>query len=189
MFPAFTLFYMMIGFAIIQFFNYRPFKSNIKIKLIQILKSIFAITLILFFITSYFYTPPIEAIKDNTFLLKNPVLYDQRYPLDNEGLEKNDVLIGYSFEALDYGLIQFQPQISIKDEKITISSNSINLLKQIMADNYKIYLIKNPTDNLDQKVYSILSKYPEFVIREYSTSFCTIELSKSNEKIIGNDFC
>jgi hypothetical protein len=187
MFPAFTLFYMMISFTIIQFFNYNPFKSNFKITCLKIFKSILFVTLILFFITSFYYSPPIEAIKNNSFMLKDPGLFDQRYPLDKEGLSANDVLIGYNFEALDYGLIQFQPEVSLKDE--IISPESINLLKQIMDENYKVYLIKNPTDNLDRKVYSIFSNHQEFSIKEYSKSFCKVELGLVTEKIDSKNFC
>ena len=49
---------------------------------------------------------------------------------------------------------------------------SINLLKQLMDKNYSIYMIKNPIDSLDRKVYSIFSKNTEFSIEQYSKSFC-----------------
>jgi len=186
MLPAFTLYSMILGMFIVSLLNCSYFKTQSG-NFFKIIKVSFVLFLIIFFSFAFYFSTPSSAIQNNSFELKNPFQLAERYPLDNEGLTNHDVLIGYNFEAWDYGFIQFQPEISINDE--TISPDSINLLKQIMDENYEIYLLKNPTDNLDRKVYSILSKNPEFSFKEYSKSFCKLELIQPTKKIVGNTFC
>jgi len=185
MLPVFILYSMILGLFITNFYHYLNFKL-IKTKFIKILKPTFVIFLLIFFIFSFYFTPPIVAIMNNDFELKNPIQINSKYPLDKEGLKKNDILIGYNFEAMDYGLIQFQPEISLKEGKI--HSESFELLKKIMNNGYDVYLLREPIDRLDRFAYDLIYENSDFVVVDYSQSFCKLEITL-NEKISSNRLC
>lgn len=185
MFPAFILYYMILGFMIVKFLKYSSFKKPINFKIFAGIKIIFVIILIIFFLSAFYFSPPIQAIYDNDFHIQNPIEFNERYPLDKEGLSSNDILISSNLEAMDYGFIQFKAYI--QDENI--SPKSLNLLKKTLKDGYDVYIMKNPFNSKDKMIYKNLANHSEFIIKDHSKSFCKVELSKSNEKTISNDFC
>jgi len=180
MLPAFTLYSMLLGMIIINFYHSLNFKKYINTKFSKILKTSFIIFLTIFFLSAFYFSPPGSSILKSDFEIKDPFEINLRYPLDKEGLTNNDVLVGYDFEALDYGLISFQPEISLKEGKI--SPESFDVLKATLKDNYDVFLLKHPTEPLDKISYNLLAQNSDFIIKDYSESFCKVELITKDQK-------
>ena len=50
------------------------------------------------------------------------------------------------------------------------------------VDNYDVFLLKHPTDGLDKKSYNLLAQNSDFIIKDYSESFCKVELITKDQK-------
>ncbi len=178
MFPAFSLFYMMLGFMIIKFLKFSNIKKSDSFKILPIIKISSVSFLVVFFLLAFHFSPPIQAIYHDEFRMENPIELNQRYPLDTEGLSKNDILISINFEAIDYGLIQFKATLNDKE----ISQKSLDLLKKTIEDDYDFYILKNPSDPKDLIIYKNLAEQSELIIKDYSESFCKVELLTKDQK-------
>ncbi len=185
MFPAFSLYYMIIGFMIVTFLKSSNFKKSINFKIFSGLKITFVSILIIFFLFAFNFSPPIQAIYDNNFHIQDPTIFDSRYPLDTEGLSNNDILISANLEAIDYGFIQFKAYV--KDD--SISEKSLDLMKKTIQDGHNFYVLKDPLDLKDKIIYKNLLQHSDFTLIDYSKSFCKVELSEFNKKIDNNNLC
>ena len=168
MFPAFTLHYMMMGFLIYQLFGFMkeriPSKFSISLRLV-----LFSI-LVMFFSFAFYFSPPGQAIFDETFQINNPQMYNEIYPIDMEGLSSNDVLISiHTYDVLDYGLIPFNARMI--DSKI--SDNSFELLQKIDKQGYDVYIFKNTIWKNEMLYESMLNKKSISFI-DFSPSFCKV---------------
>ena len=172
MFPAFSFYYMILGIMLVNFIKYSNKKKLFHKKILLGLKIILVSILITFLLSSFYFSPPIQAISNNNFQFQNPIEFDKKYPLNKEGLSENDILVSINFEAIDYGLIPFKSLVKDK----TISDNSLELLKNVLKNNYNVYTLKNPFDYVDKNIYHGISENPDFVLVDFSDSFCKIEL-------------
>jgi len=182
MFPAFSLYYMLLGFSIVSFFKTRNIQKFSNIKILTGIKIMSIIILILFFSSAFYFSPPAQAILENNFEIKDPKIINQKYPLNKEGLTNNSILISANMEAMDYGFIQFKPYLQNEN----ISDNSLNLLKKTISEGNNVYIMKYPYDKKDKIFNKNIFNLNEFIIIEYSESFCKLELSKSDKKITNN---
>jgi hypothetical protein len=178
MFPAFSLYYMILGIMIVNFIKYSNFKKQIYFKIFTGFKIIFILILTIFFLSAFNFSPPIQAIYDNEFHIQNPIIFDERYPLDKEGLSSNDVLISVGFEAMDYGFIPFKSHI----QNDTMSQKSLFLLKTTLTDGYDVYTMKKPYQSKDKIIYSSIANHSDFTIIDHSNSFCKVVLVSQIQK-------
>ena len=141
-----------------------PSKFSISLRLV-----LFAI-LVIFFSFAFYFSPPVQAIFDETFQINNPQMYNEIYPIDMEGLSSNDVLISiHTYDVLDYGLIPFNARMI--DSKI--SDNSFELLQKIDKQGYDVYIFKNTVLKNDILYESIQNKKNISFI-DFSPSFCKV---------------
>ena len=182
MFPAFSLYYMMLGFLIVKFLKTSNLKKIMNVKILTGLKITSIFILVLFFSSAFYFSPPIQSIFENDFDLKDPTKFNDKYPLEKEGLSSNSILISANIDAMDYGFIQFKAYL----DGDNISENSIILLKKTIDDGNDVYLMKSPFDKKDKIIYKNLANLDEFVITDHSESFCKLELSKFSKKMINN---
>ena len=185
MFPAFSLYYMILGIMLVNFLKYSNKEKLIPKKILSGIKIFLVLILITFFMSSFYFSPPIQALSNNDFNFQNPIEFDKRYPLDKEGLSDNDILVSINFEAIDYGLIPFKSLVKDK----TISDNSLDLLKNVLKNNYNVYILKNPFDYIDKNIYHKIAEDPNFKLIDFSNSFCKVELisTKNNLDELKND--
>lgn len=176
MFPAFTLNYMIIGFAIFQLLYY--FKNNFK-RIISIpIISFIMFILVLFFIFAYVFSPPIQAISNETFQFNDPTEFEQRLSLDIQKISTNDVVITLNtYDALDYGLIPFNPKMV----EYKIREDSFELLQTIDEQNYNIYIFKN-IDWKNKLLYESLLNKKNISFLDYSPSLCKVIFHENNSE-------
>jgi len=190
MLPVYILSSMMYGFLIMRIFSL--FSTFKRTKIQKTLKGILFSILTIFFIGAFFYSLP--SFDENSFQIKDPRIFAERYPLDMETLTKNSIILtdyGRGYTAIDYDVIPFHPkyiQRNMTDgdsltlsKKLSarfdfeVSADSISLLKETLNKGYDVYYIKNPyyspTTDPD-----FLWKNSDFVVKDYSKTFCKVEL-------------
>ena len=188
MFSAFTVYYMMIGFLIYHFFGF--LKNNLSSKYLIPSRFIVLVIIAFFFFAAFYFSPPIQDILDNTFQIKSPQIYAERYPLDQEGLSSNDVLISiHTYDALDYGLIQFNARIT----ESGINDSSFELLQKIHKLGYDVYIIKDTTIWQNKILYESLLDRKDISFSDSSPSFCKVIFNSNsaelNANLITDDTC
>jgi hypothetical protein len=197
MIPTFSLFFMLLGFISQKIFLSLDNKINSEKKIFTplMLKTLFFIFLVLFFILAFYSSPPIQTILNNEFVFHNPLKLTERYPLDLEGLSKNDVILDTKgLKTVEYGLIPFTVLVRLEydegpelfDSKTTIQE-SIKLLKETMDKGYDVYILKEPSRGLDRDFFKYLVSNHGFVIKEHSKSFCKIHLQSDDDNFVNED--
>ena len=187
MISTFPLFFMLLGLSsqkIILFFDKKIHedKSNFKPIIIKIL---FLILLISFFIFAFYFSNTIQTILNNEFIFKNSFKLIERYPLDLEGLSENDIILDTKgFRTTEYGLIPFTGLLWLEKPELFDSKTSIQesiiLLKETMDKGYDVYILKEPSRGLDRDFFKYLVNNHGFVIKDHSKSFCKIDLQNNN---------
>jgi len=173
MIPVLLLSHMIFGFLILKLFSSK-FHEKIPRIPTKILKFVFLVGLILFFIMAFYFSPPVQTIKSEGFVFNNPVNYAEKYPLDLEGLSEKSVIYAVHPEwVLDYGITPFFPLW--ENEK---SDDSIKLLKEIISEGYEVFVFKNSTNPLEKPLLTELVTKKGFILKDYSASFCSVGLSE-----------
>lgn len=179
MYPAFTLFYIILSSLILNTFSMNSIQKSLNYKTgKKILQYVVVGALFIFFIFAFFFTPPIKALNDSNFQIHDPYLLSQEHPPSHEGLAPNSVIVAYKTDrVLEYNMISFQYRgINYQDEE----PDTIDLLKEIIKNNYDVYVFKKPTHPFEKRTLTELVNEHGFILSDYSTSFCKME--HSNEK-------
>ena len=167
---------MIIGFAIFQLLYY--FKNNFKRVISIPIISFIMFILVLFFIFAYVFSPPIQAISNETFQFNDPTEFEQRLSLDIQKISTNDVVITLNtYDALDYGLIPFNPKMV----EYKIREDSFELLQTIDEQNYNIYIFKN-IDWKNKLLYESLLNKKNISFLDYSPSLCKVIFHENNSE-------
>jgi len=176
MLPVFILSSMIFGYFLQKMIkkNTNGLKPILKI-LIKISKMILIIILGIFFIFAFYFSNPIQIILEEGWQFKNPEEFIKRYPLNLEGLTKDSIVISnVDVRVVEYGIISFNPMATKQ------TSDSINLLENMIKEGYDVYTFKIPF-TIDEKnmINSLINDY-EFTLKDYSKTFCKLELSYDN---------
>lgn len=172
MLPIFAFSSMMIGFLIISILkikskNYPKISRNVIIGL----KIVFVGIIVIFFITAFYFSPSVQIIMSEGFKFNDPQKFSERYPLDLEGLTENSVIVNLAdSRAIEYGVIPFNPMTEGE-----ITSESIELLNQILEKKYDVYMFKMLKTEKEKNVYRILINDYNLTLTDYSKTFCIIE--------------
>jgi len=178
---------MLLGFTsqkIFQFLENKIHSAKINFRP-KILRKLFFSSLILFFILAFYFSPPIQAISNNEFIFQNPLKLMERYPIDLEGLSKNDIILDTKgYKTIEYKLIPFNGLLGFESPELfdskTSIQESIKLLKETMDKGYDVYILKEPSRGLDREFFKYLVNNHGFVIKDHSKSFCKIDLQNNN---------
>lgn len=184
MVPAFILVYMLYANLIKEMLMVKsPNKKSEKRYLVSGGKILLMTILILFFSGAFYFYPPTEAIKNMEFQFKNPQQFADRYPLDPEGLTENSIIVALHGDwAVDYGVIPFKLKRS-ED----IPTQDIDLLKDKINSGYDAFVFKEPTYYKEKDVLRNLVENHGIILKDYSKSFCKIELAESNDGLSKSD--
>lgn len=180
MLPAFVLSSMIFGYFIQKIIR----KQIVTQKLLfKILKIGLIITLGIFFILAFYFSNPIQIIFEEDWNFKNPEKVIERYPLDLEGLNKESIIVTIiGPRAIEYGFIPFDPTST------KLSSNSINLLRELIKDGHDVNIFKIPFTINEKEMISKLTSQHNFILKDHSKTFCKIELP-TNEEHISDENC
>jgi len=186
MISTFPLIFMLIGFFYLKLLQGLSQQRN-RVFLARSLKIIFLLIIIVFLSFSFYFSQPIQALVTNEFKLISPVDLMERYPLDSEGLKKNDVILdSVGYKTPEYGVIPFNGLLGHETaEKFNSSrsiQNSIQLLKKTITDGYDFYVLKEPSREVDKQFFNYLATNHGFQFTEYSKSFCKLKLVGDNNK-------
>jgi len=185
MLPAFILSSMIFGYFLQKIIKKEISKEKSILKiLIKFSKIILIVILGVFFILAFYFSNPIQIIIEEGWNFKNPDEFVKRYPLSLEGLTEDSVIVtNVGARAVEYGFISFNPMLTKQT-----SSDSVNLLEKIIKEGHDINTFKIPF-NVDEKnmINSLVNEHG-FILKDYSKTFCKMELS-SYDKAISDENC
>jgi len=180
MLPAFVLSSIIFGYGIEQIFTNIRKRKGIKIKILQL--SLISV-LVVVVLTSYSFTPAVTMLEQDNYF-KNPFDYEREFPLEDEAINENSVILTpIGSRAQEYDTTAFSPTITNGTYL-----NSIKLLENIIQEGYDVYTFKVPFNESEKNIINNLIDEYGLVLKEYSTTFCKIELS-INEKTISDENC
>jgi len=180
MLPAFVLSSIIFGYGIEQIFTNIRKRKGIKIKILQL--SLISV-LVVVVLTSYSFTPAVTMLEQDNYF-KNPFDYEREFPLEDEAINENSVILTLiGSRAQEYDTTAFSPIITNGTYL-----NSIKLLENIIQEGYDVYTFKVPFNESEKNIINNLIDEYGLVLKEYSTTFCKIELS-INEKTISDENC
>ena len=185
MLPAFVLSTMIFGYFLQKIIEISINKNKVILKrLVRFSKINLIIILGVFFILAFYFSNPVQIIIEEGWQFKNPEEFSKKYPLNLEGLSNDSVVITMiGVRAVEYGLISFSPI-----ENGEISSDSIKLLEKIINDGHDVYAFKIPFIEFEKNMYNNLINEHGFILKEYSKTFCKVELS-SSENLVSDLSC
>ena len=180
--PVLPLFLMILGFFLHSILTSKYLEKDNPIKKLfsKFYKTLIFIGLAGFCITAFFFSPYFDFINDESITFSDPIKLAAFYPIDNEGLTSNSVVVTISgARAIDYGLIPFNPFLGhpIWDDfnPDFVRSESIALLINTINQDYEVFVFKEPSYFLEKPFFNYLVEEHNFVLREYSKSFCKLE--------------
>ena len=184
--PSFTIFYMALGFLIVTAFRKSSDLANSKLWIGKFFQVSIILILGIFFISAFYFTPPLELIKANTYELKNPIVFAQGHPPDLEGLTEKSVIMAIKTDrVLEYDVIPFH----ILPMEQGGSQESIDLLKDIIQEEHDIFIFKKPTTSLEKGLFNNLVDNHGFVMKDFSQSFCKVTLIENTKSEISDSIC
>ncbi len=178
MIPVLPLFFTILGYLILKPFNIKIPKN---MKLILVSKISVITIMCIFFVFAFYLSEPMQILKIEGFDITNPSEKANRYPLDNEGVSKNSIVLGVlSSKTLDYDLIPFNPIYKhpgkIDFDQSYVLPESINLIKNTMKNGYNFYSFKDPQSHLDKPFLRYLVENYDFILKDHSSNFCKVEI-------------
>jgi len=180
--PVLPLFFMMLSYMILKILQF-PIKdsySKNKCMWLRTLKLITFSALILFIPISFYFADYSQIIKNEGWVIKNPGEYQGKFPLDFEGISKESVIFTYyqTWSVIAYGATPFTPSWGDDVDEEYYHSMS-QTLKDTIAEGKEVYIMKDPK-LIDEKVfYKEFFSSDDFVLKEYSNSFCQIIIKES----------
>ena len=176
---------MIFGYFLQKIIKVSINKNKVILKrLVRFSKINLIIILGVFFILAFYFSNPVQIIIEEGWQFKNPEEFSKKYPLNLEGLSNDSVVITMiGVRAVEYGLISFSPI-----ENGEISSDSIKLLEKIINDGHDVYAFKIPFIEFEKNMYNNLINEHGFILKEYSKTFCKVELS-SSENLVSDLSC
>lgn len=183
MIPSFALTSMIFSLAIVNVLKSDFISEKIGKNFLKILKIFIICILSIFFIFAFIFFPPTQGYLDKEIKFNNPVLFAEKYPLDLEGLnEYSIVLARQSDYAIDYGVTPFNYV-----EKREISQKSMELLHELIRDGNGVFVFKEETNGRETEEISTMVNEYGFVLKDFSNTFCKIEINSHEDKILNSD--
>ena len=197
-----------LSYGIIGYLMYRGWNINyqkISLKYDQLIskgwKGFLIIIFTLFLLASLFDSKPVDSILiKQDFEFKNPQVFADRYPLDNEGLTKKSVLI-FGLDRViiwEYDAMPFNP-LGGYDERTQLWKNNkpnpepIKIMNELLDSGYDLFVFKEKNRG-DPSYYRYLESEHGLILKEHSETFCKlirIENAKTinNMQIKSDDIC
>lgn len=189
MVPTFPLFSMIVSYLVVSWLKINSNKMSFGRKtLVRILKVIIIIGLILFLGVAWYNSPVGQwGIKDD-FHFTNSVNVEPYYPLSLEGLEQNSIIVGgHSARTIDYGFTTFDPFLGTPSQRITLFNPELldfevmQKLKDLINEGNNIFVYKELLNKNDKVFREYLVSNQGYSIKEYSESFCKIEIQEKDK--------
>jgi len=176
MIPVFILSLMIFGFLLNEFLKWCPKQKKIIFnRSFKIVKSGVLIGVILFLISGFYFSSPIQIILKDGLSFKDPSNLAERYPLSMEGLSSNSVIFSVRTDAaVEYGVISFTPNPKRTQE-------SFDLLHEILEKKYEVFTFKHTSWDDEKIMIKQLTKDLDISLVDYSQTFCKLILKEKQE--------
>ncbi len=194
MIPTFPLFFMLVGFLMFKVWRINTETIfNIHFKTFaKILKYGFLALVISFLVSSFYDSNALQGLINSNFVNPQEEL-NKHFPTDLEGLPEKSILVCVGcHKAIEVNAIPFFPYTGFNFFKINIEPESIpqepiqtlkELLKgktttgpsSILNEGYEVFILKGGW-YFDRVYYHHLEKNHGIILKDYSKSFCKMEL-------------
>lgn len=169
--PSTAISYIILSYVIFNIFS-------LDIKFIKKIRPIIFLILLTFFALALYNSPPIQDILNNEFEFRNLTIYANGYPIDKNGLNEYSVIAARNTNwVIDHGYIPFSLPM-----KELLTNEDIKVLKDTMNDGYDVFTYKAATYPLESDVMRELVNNHKFVLKNFSDSFCKMEINNKFEK-------
>ena len=173
--PSFVLSAMIFGYAVEMLF---VGIKNKKWKIAKVLQISLVSVIVGSVLISIYFTPAVTMFGQDNFF-KNPFDYQKEFPLKEDGINENSILVTpIGSRALEYDIISFNPILTKQ-----IASNSVDLLKNLMREGNYAYTFKIPFNEFEKNMIHSLINEHGFTLKDYSKTFCKIELASYDNSI------
>jgi len=189
--PALPLSLMIFGFIMHSIWKTKFEETSIKLPktFTKNFNFGFLIILIISLVILFSTSTQVQIVKNSGFNFNNPEEFAKRYPIDTEGLTENSVILaGASRRAVEYNAIPFDPYWGYTAlgesswNPDALSKDHIQTLKKIMKEGYEVYTFKSKW-RLDPFYFDYLKNEHGIILKDYSKTFCKLELTKSVDEI------
>ena len=187
--PSYTLFSVLAGFLFLNL--YQRFNSSISLskqKLVKIITKVLLIIFVIFLLALIIsLINPSSKNQDLFFNVENIILAGQRYPIDQEGITEDSIIVYRDApKIMEFGAIPFSIRGAVEGP---MAQNSMEKLKELIRQGHDVYNFKlNYYPIYNQYFYSMIKNH-NIVFEDYSESFCklgwseNINASKVSDKI------
>ena len=185
MLPIFPIFYMLLSYLIVSFLS-SSIKNATNKRLILKSSKIFLIMILIIFIPiSFYFADYSQIIKKDGFVFKDPNTYALNYPHISDSFDEKDIVVTIFKwdQVIFHGSIPFTP-IGIETQINPDNPEYIKMvitLKDIILKGNPVYVFKEPGLPEEKNFHHELVQN-DFVLKNYSSTFCKIELQTETMK-------
>jgi len=182
MIPVSLLSFMLVGFIVSTILKGSSEKINLKKSNFKILKGVFLVFLIVFIIGSFYIMPSVQASIQTNFGFNNPQDFLKQIHPDPEGLTEESVIVGDKGRmTVFYGATHLFPYEGIKKRFIGTDpqlhpQEPIQMIKFLIENGYEVYTFRKDMTPQDASYFRLLESEYGIMLKNYSKTFCQIEL-------------
>ena len=134
--------------------------------------------------------PSIQDFSQRGFHFNNPAQYSNSYE-NLEKLPEKSFIVGHNGrETLLHTDTHFYPYsdkfIETQGNSEHIPTDKLNTLKKLLEDGYTGYTFKNNMFIYDEKYFKFIEAEHGIILKDYSKTFCKLELISKNKENINN---
>lgn len=185
MLPIFPIFYMLLSYLIVSFLSLNIKNVSSKRFILKSSKIFLIIILIIFIPISFYFADYSQIIKKDGFIFKDPNTYELNYPHISDSLNEKDIVV----TIFKWDQVIFHPSVPFTPIGIETQNNlenpeyikMVSTLKDIILEGNPVYVFKDP-GLPEEKNFQIELVQNDFVLKNYSTTFCKIELQTESMK-------
>jgi len=193
MIPATSLSFILIGFVLVELWSKLSSNQPELNKKLKSLKLIYLLFILVFFLALITIMPSIQDMYQRGFHFNNPILYANSFE-ELEKLPEKSLIVGYSGSIGRYTLLHTDTKLSPYSKNFirengdpdSISQFKLKTLKTIIGDGYTAYTFKTNIFSFDAKYFKILEAQHGIILKDYSKTFCKMELISNSEENVDN---
>jgi len=135
-------------------------------------------------IFSFIYFSPVQKILKDDFVIKDPVVFANRYPIDMEGLTEKSIIVNRrGMKALDYNVIPF----TILPLTHHSTQDRLFTLKQVISEGHDVFTFKDHIRESEPQNFRYIESEYNIILKNYSKTFCKFELIENSNKSSENE--
>jgi len=190
MIPASSLSFILIGFVLVELWSKLSSNQPERNKKLKSLKLIYLLFILVFFLALISTMPAIQDMYQRGFHFNNPLLYANSFE-ELEKLPEKSLIVGYggrnTLLHTDTHFSPYKPKfIRENGDPDAINQFSLGTLKTLIGDGYTAYTFKTNIFPFDAKYFQVLEAQHGIILKDYSKTFCKMELISNTEENVDN---